>query len=111
MTTTTNKPASSAKDEVVHARPLGVYTGENEGKRRKSDADRRTAREFDLKQQQRASSLAQAFDRDGKIKVQVKDWQPEALSDGTYGSIAMKDLCDEFAHLASDIVQDFTGGK
>lgn len=109
MPTNTNKPASSAKDEVVLARPEGVYTGENE--RRKSDAARRTAQEFELKQQQRASSLAQAFDRDGKLKATVKDWQPEALSDGTYGSTAMKELCDEFAQLASDIVQDFTGGK
>lgn len=102
MTTSTNKPAPSTKDEVVLDRPQGVYTG---------DAARRTAREFDLKQQQRASSLAQAFDRDGKVKAEVKDWQPETLSDGTYGSTAMKGLCDEFAQLASDIVQDFTGGK
>lgn len=107
MTTNTNKPA--AKDDVVLPRPEGVDTGENE--RRKSEAARKTARELELKQHQRSMALAQALDRDGKIKAEVKDWQPEALSDGTYGSPAMKELCDEFAKLASDIVQDFTGGK
>lgn len=61
--------------------------------------------------QQRAASLAQAYDADGKIKTQAKDWTPKPSSDGTYGSPAVKQLCEEFGKLAADIVGDFTGGK
>ncbi|KKY37248.1 hypothetical protein UCDDA912_g02706 [Diaporthe ampelina] len=113
MTTLPATKTPAAKDEVVLARPEGVYTGDNQQRRRgqSCEATSRTIRECEVKKHQRSLSLAQAFSRDGKLKTLVKDWTPEPLGDGTYGSDAMRDLCDEFGKLAADIVEDFTGGK
>lgn len=112
MTTLPATQKSATKDEVVLARPEGVYTGEtHQRKRGKScEVTSRTIRECEVTQHQRSMSLAQAF-RDGKLKTHVADWTPEPLADGTYGSDAMKHLCDEFGKLAADIVQDFTESK
>lgn len=106
---TTNSAKKPAADQVVLNRPKGVYTGER--KRRKSVTSGGTPREFGIKKRQRSKSFAQAFSHHGKVKTEVRDWQPEPLEDGTYGSEEMKELCDDFANLASEIVQGFEGGK
>lgn len=103
------KPVALAKDDTALCRPRGVLTSEERERRKSEGTTRRTTGNFN--QHQRAQALAQAFDRDGNVKTQVKEWTPEPLSDGTYGSEAMRELCEEFGNLAADIVQDFTGGK
>lgn len=109
---TTNRAKKPAVDQVVLNRPKGVYTGGEGRKRRKSEVTSGgTLREFGIKKRERSKSFAQAFSHGGKIRTEVKDWQPEPLSDGTYGSSEMQELCDEFAKLASEIVQGFEGGK
>lgn len=107
---TNNSAKKPAVDQVVLNRPKGVYTGGEGCKRRKSVTSGGTLREFGITKRQRSKSFAQAFSH-GKIKTKVEDWQPEPLSDGTYGSPEMKELCDDFAQLASEIVQGFEGGK
>lgn len=107
MPTSMNK--KMAKDDTALCRPKGVFTDE-ERERRKSEGTTRRAT-VNFNPQQRAEALAQAYDRDGNLKTQVKEWTPKSLSDGTYGSEAMRELCEEFGNLAADIVQDFKGGK
>lgn len=102
------KPVALAKDDTALCRPKGVFTDEERERRKSEGTPRRTTGNFN--QHQRAQALAQAF-RDGHVKTQVTEWTPQPLSDGTYGSEAMRELCEEFGSLAADIVQDFTGGK
>lgn len=109
----TEKSTVKFLDEVVLARPQGVYTGDNQRRHKRSkscEMNSGSVCEYDVKKHRRALSL-QPYMRDGTLTTAVEDWTPKPLSDGTYGSTAMKDFCEEFGELAADIVQGFAEGK
>jgi hypothetical protein len=114
MANLTEQPTVKYLDEVVLARPQGVYTGDNQRKHKRSTScemmNSGSVCEYDVKKHRRALSL-QPYIRDGSVSTEVKDWTPKPLSDGTYGSNDMKDLCEEFGELAADIVKGIVEGK
>ena len=109
------KKKSVAKDDMVldAARPKGAHTGGNQQRRRRQScgATGNTVHEYDPVKHQQTVSLAKAYSPDGTVKTKAEDWQPEPLSNGSYGSAQMKALCDDFAQLVAEIAQNFTGGK
>lgn len=101
-------PSISKKDEIVLNRPKGHYTGEN--RRKSHDIGSSAAKEYDVSNHRRSLSLAQVQFSNRKTKPE--EWTPEPLPDGSYGSAAMQNLCEEFAELASEIVNEgFPVGK
>lgn len=109
----TNLARPIVKDEVILERPKGVYTEiQRKNKRSQSfcEMPSSTTCEYDVKKHRRALSL-QPYMREGRLSTQVDDWTPKPLADGTYGSSAMQDLCEEFGMLAADLLQGFAEGK
>jgi hypothetical protein len=110
----TKKATVKSEDQLVLDRPRGVYTGDNQPKRKhqrsESASEIGAVPEYDVKKHRRALSL-QPYMRDGTLTTNVKDWTPKSLDDGTYGSDAMEGLCEEFGKLAADIIQGFGEGK
>lgn len=106
----TNLAKPIVKDEFILERPKGVYTEiQRKNKRSQSyEMPSSTACEYDVKKHRRALSL-QPYIREGRLSTQVDDWTPKPLADGTYGSSAMQDLCEEFGMLAADVVNGFSG--
>ncbi|KAG8160319.1 hypothetical protein KVR01_009855 [Diaporthe batatas] len=107
------RPAVKFVDQIILERPKGVYTGDRCIHKRSRSANEMNGdpvREYSLKKHRRVASL-QPYIRDGKLSVEAKDWTPRPLVDGTYGSTAMKELCEDFGTLATDITQGFAEGK
>lgn len=101
-------------DHIVLERPRGVYTGESRRihKRSKSASEMSdSAREYSIKKHRRAVSLQPYIREDGKLNTEAQAWTPKPLSDGTYASPAMRELCELFGTLAAEIVQGFAEGK
>lgn len=107
----TNLAKPIVKDEFILERPKGVYTEIQRKNRRSQSCEIMPSSntcEYDVKKHRRALSL-QPYIREGRLSTHVHDWTPKPLADGTYGSSAMQNLCEEFGMLAADVVNGFAG--